>query len=88
MQENARAGFPTRAIKRSISPLVGEALHFLKDALGLRVALNLLDNLLLLALPEGTDAAEEQRGNRREVFRWGLIEKSAELTNIGSTNHF
>jgi hypothetical protein len=67
--------------------LVSVALYLLKDLLGLRVALDLLDEAILLALIKRPDAAEQQRGNRYQVLRCGVIEQSAELTDVGSTYH-
>ena len=48
--------------------LVSVALYFFKDALGLRVALNLLDEALLISLLESPDATKQQRGYRHNIL--------------------
>jgi hypothetical protein len=76
--EIAQASFPARAIfKRCIRSLVG--LQFLENSLGLRVAPDLLDKLILLAWLERTNPGEYLRRNCRQTLRLSLFDEAAEL---------
>ena len=84
-----RPGFSSTRLPRGgrVQRLLTYRLQLVEDALRLRIALDLLDQGLLMRLVERPDAAEEQRGNRYKIFGRRVIDESAELTDVGSSHH-
>ena len=82
-----RAGLPTRDLGELRQGLVSERLHFVEDGLGLRIALDLLDDLLLLRRVERSNTVEDQRSDRGEIVRRCFVQKAAELADVGSSHH-
>ena len=52
-------------------------LHLLEDAPGLRVALDFLDEALLLTLIKRANTAKHQRGNSRKIVGRRLVDEAA-----------
>jgi hypothetical protein len=67
--------------------LASKALYLLEEALGLRVALDLLDKALLVTLLKSSDAAEQQRGNRYKFLGLRILDQSTELAGGGRIKH-
>jgi hypothetical protein len=55
------------------------ALYPFEEALGLRLALDLLDELILVALIKRSHTAEHLRDNRRKILGSRLVDETAEL---------
>ena len=68
--------------------LLAETIHFIQDTLGLRIALDLLNDALLLTLIERADPAEKRGGYLFKILSLGVVDPTAKLVDAGSCYHF